>query len=1029
MNLDESTARRWFGLFFWGIAILLSAWAWTIQHASYFGEVNKLLREAVLAHPVALLNACKWEAWFYWVDTLLFVPCYLGFFVLSARQLQRILDDDLGPKTDPEIPNSVRLIVKAFWPAAITLLIALVAFDLTENASALVQLTSYVPDVIGSPGPYYQPNPMAAKIFSFATTVKQGLTLVLLVWLGTGTLVWITGRALPSTTNVRKVRRSVRDGIIDVLARTRYCLLTVVLYAALMLGIDQAQDVVTGIGGFDDDGFVARFPVLFGVALGMFALHTHSHAVWVWSRLLVRIQGLHAPDKEAIPPITTFAKWWGRFLGAAPWFVVLILCVRTAGVATQLDHLDTAWLLLWVGAIATIWGIFFILWKEHEGRGARRPYYSSDPDETKLLRDKAYIFIGFIKPSPLWIPLVSVAGIVLVRFLYAFDVTPDVCHALASISFGFALWSSLVNRLALNSLRTRFPWILSFLALAALLASLDLTQNHTMLAGDASALISNGNTSLHHMFWLTLMLSIGLCVAYAVWLRTMGKWRLAVRLRVSLAVLGAFVIAVLLLGSRGDASPEARAEKKKQHERASKRDPLPEAVTAWLVRRNQECDDDCPTIPVYLVSAQGGGIRAAYYTARLLSELSTVDELHMTDRVFSLSGVSGGSLGVTSWRLCDQGKGTPACVRPLGQRDLLTPLASAWIYEDALALFLPTGKCQLPGCGFLDRGSWFERALEGSLDAYRDPIPLTPPYLFLNATWVETGERSIASSVEIETRECVELRHRALAKKDVSRESFAGCETNFPTARDQLYEIGASVRASSLAHNSARFPYTNPIGYVKGQGHLADGGYYDNSATQTTADILNEFARQLTCAEDKCSLARDHKVLENLRAKIAITAIVIRNGVRDNSDPSEANCSLPSPVSPQNTAANAAGPLITAINSTGIGTPARVAQCNLMRALSRFEGIQGLKSQKTDGGYVDVRLVSTNTLFPLGWYLSPVAQEGIETEAGKCVHKANGLAAQLQHLANSEDASAGKREVKSRELLSCFQWVREPLPH
>src|SRR5690348_11919767 len=191
MKVDEDAARRWFGLFFWGIAILLSAWSWTIEHASQFGEVDKLLREA--AHPIELQNACTWAKWFYWIDTLLFVPCYAGFVVLITRQLRRSLVKDLGPGGDPAIPNSVRLVVKGFLPTAITLLVALVAFDLAENAGALVQLTSYIPDVGGMKAPFYEPSITAAKIFSVATAGKHWLIQGLGIWLVAGTVIWLTG--------------------------------------------------------------------------------------------------------------------------------------------------------------------------------------------------------------------------------------------------------------------------------------------------------------------------------------------------------------------------------------------------------------------------------------------------------------------------------------------------------------------------------------------------------------------------------------------------------------------------------------------------------------------------------------------------------------------------------------------------------------------------------------------------------------------------------------------------------------------
>ena len=370
----------------------------------------------------------------------------------------------------------------------------------------------------------------------------------------------------------------------------------------------------------------------------------------------------------------------------------------------------------------------------------------------------------------------------------------------------------------------------------------------------------------------------------------------------------------------------------------------------------------------------------------------------------------------------------PSCAAPLGGVDLMTPLASAWLFEDILAMVLPTGLCDLPGCGFVDRASWFERSLEKSIRGFEQPFPKAPPYLFLNSTWVETGERAIASNVEIETAECVVLRQEAVKKGSYQPGWSEKCHPDFPTARDQLFEIGHNARASTLAHNSARFPYFNPIGLVKEQGHLADGGYFDNSGTQTTADILYEFARQLTCGGPGCPSAENEpgnaplatklttEDYRKLSRKVAITAIMIRNGVRLTSDPADTNCAVPRAKQPQSLFANAVGPPMAAVNATGIGTPNRVAQCNLQRMLTRLSFV--LPQQEENGGYVDVRLVSDKTLYPLGWYLSEVAQEGIRTAAKDCVNT-QGLRDELARAAAGEG---------SKESQRCFERVPRFVP-
>src|SRR5262249_49414849 len=145
--------------------------------------------------------------------------------------------------------------------------------------------------------------------------------------------------------------------------------------------------------------------------------------------------------------------------------------------------------------------------------------------------------------------------------------------------------------------------------------------------------------------------------------------------------------------------------------------------------------------------------------------------------------------------------------------------------------------CTQPGCGFMSRGLWFEQGLERAVPRLRDGIAQTArvengrlPQLFLNSTWVESGDRAVASGVRVDWN------------------------TYFPEARDQIsYAIeGGSGQAdmplSAAAHNSGRFTYVNAIGVLRrgdaeDSGHLADGGYFDNPGAHTTLDVLNAFTR------------------------------------------------------------------------------------------------------------------------------------------------------------------------------------------
>ena len=203
---------------------------------------------------------------------------------------------------------------------------------------------------------------------------------------------------------------------------------------------------------------------------------------------------------------------------------------------------------------------------------------------------------------------------------------------------------------------------------------------------------------------------------------------------------------------------------------------------------------------------------------------------------------------------------------------------------------------------------------------------------------------------------------------------------------------------STAAHNAARFPFVNAIGLLisadGNAGHLADGGYFDNSGTQTVADALA--ALRVFVARQQCDDAADpvcqHRLvwLRSLRP----TVIVIQNGVAAECLGSsrlaclrqswglQADAGAPyQPGAPVDVGqlrlyADAIGPLLTLLNAGGTGANGRRAEALLARDCARFDPAQPdcvvRLAQRTDG-----------VLYPLGWYLSPTARAALDAKASR----------------------------------------------
>jgi hypothetical protein len=273
--------------------------------------------------------------------------------------------------------------------------------------------------------------------------------------------------------------------------------------------------------------------------------------------------------------------------------------------------------------------------------------------------------------------------------------------------------------------------------------------------------------------------------------------------------------------------------------------------------------------PVILVATEGGGIRAAYWTAAVLTSLT--DTLPtFSDHTFAISAVSGGALGATVYDALlirrnqtlanlEETDYTPQAgeqyslrfrARQMLSQDSLAPTLAAMTQPDLLQRFIPYPF--LP-----DRA----RALEGGWEhAWRTTIQqrnkqdddtfasgfLTlmhgreshTPSLFLNGTIVETGQRIIASNCRIDT----------------------GAYGELADSIDMFGAIGSDVRVSTAVANSTRFTYVSPAGTLiraknsnggsplqcaPGQRceHVVDGGYFENSGSATISDIIRVIRR------------------------------------------------------------------------------------------------------------------------------------------------------------------------------------------
>lgn len=342
---------------------------------------------------------------------------------------------------------------------------------------------------------------------------------------------------------------------------------------------------------------------------------------------------------------------------------------------------------------------------------------------------------------------------------------------------------------------------------------------------------------------------------------------------------------------------------------------LAEQFERWLAA-NCATTPAADPLPLVVVAASGGGVRAAYWTAGVLDKL--FPPMLVTSAkgakcapedgrapVFAVSGISGGSLGAVSW-LARPRTDDPTSHEWVFGSDHLSA-ALAWMtYVD-----LPRSFIGFPG---KDRAAVLEQSWEGRQRELKEdfyatwqqptgPVTARPPgrgassgggwnpLALLNGTAVESGCRVLTAPVQLGAFD------RPVGATSCARRPEDGKhgEEGGPTLIDVRGGFlcgGQDIRRSTAALLSARFPYITPSGRLstevcdetlkekeKARAWLSvvDGGYVEGTGSLTAVDLFNELKPLVDC-HNQVAGATNCGVRDASARKVELVLIQIDNG-------------------------------------------------------------------------------------------------------------------------------------------------------
>lgn len=285
---------------------------------------------------------------------------------------------------------------------------------------------------------------------------------------------------------------------------------------------------------------------------------------------------------------------------------------------------------------------------------------------------------------------------------------------------------------------------------------------------------------------------------------------------------------------------------------------LSDYTSKWLSSRQaflpKTIED--PDFPLFVIAAEGGGARAAYWTGRTLDEVSRIGSkfgLSGTDHVFMVSSVSGGSVGTAAWASGLTSIGDPNFrseeLDIFLREDFLSPVTAGTMYVD-----LPSDLLPFPVRSF-DRANWLERSFEVAWDRLRwkSHNPFEEDY---RALWSEERPLGAIGSVPLLAYNTTAVRTGQVWQVSPVRlnENYEpSCDSG--DFEDLIRGLEKGLLLSTAVHLSARFTGVSPAGEIALEGYpgcteldherFVDGAYFENSGADTATRVISRLRHEI----------------------------------------------------------------------------------------------------------------------------------------------------------------------------------------
>lgn len=233
-------------------------------------------------------------------------------------------------------------------------------------------------------------------------------------------------------------------------------------------------------------------------------------------------------------------------------------------------------------------------------------------------------------------------------------------------------------------------------------------------------------------------------------------------------------------------------------------------------------NDSSATVPVYFVGSYGGGLKANLWNLVLLEELNEITEGKFFEHTLCLSGVSGGTVGISNYNMLmnfDNPEDRKTRIDNIGLSNILSSDLALLMGGDLLKEYIPTDKPTFNGkdrsyfgmrthakYGGISKDSLGNKTFRDYWASIYNKQNHYPAFI-VNSTSTQ-GKQGVALSLEYNEN-----------------------DTIFPGAVNMLSLSNQENHLSyyGVVSTTNRFPLLSPAAKIKGLGHFVDGGYFENS--------------------------------------------------------------------------------------------------------------------------------------------------------------------------------------------------------